>query len=250
MVIQFVKGLFVEASEGAGRDGRLSLTMANYLDLALGKLEEFEGSIPWMYRDTVGKVTVGVGLMLPDAQAARKLPFMLGAAPATEAEIEAEFARVDAMPMGRPALFYRSRSGPELEQASIDHLLRTVLTGFEAELRTRLPGYDASPDGVKMALLDMVYNLGPEGLLHKYPKMLKAIGTGSWAQAAATCFRHGPGAARNEWTRQMFLASVVPTLKAEAEGQIKRLGFGLVGLAVTLWGWAGGVVRGRGKKNP
>ncbi len=139
--------------------------MESYLDRSLAKLEEFEGAIPWMYRDTVGKVTVGVGLMLPGAEAACRLPFRVGGAAATEAEIAAEFARVDALPMGRAALFYRSNDKPELARADMDSLLRTVLTGFENRLREALPQYDALPDGVKMALLDMIYNLGPAGLL-------------------------------------------------------------------------------------
>ena len=152
--------------------------MATYLDASVKKLEEFEGSIPWMYRDTRGYVTVGVGLMLPDSDAAVKLPFALAGSAATEAAIRAEFARVDALPMGRPALFYRGANRPELAKAEIDSLLRTVLAGFENTLRTSLAGYDGLPDNVKLALLDMMYNLGPAGLLHGFPKLLKAVETG------------------------------------------------------------------------
>jgi len=229
MVIHFVKLPRLD-----GR--RCSLfAMATYLEQSLKKLEEFEGSIPWMYRDTVGKVTVGVGLMLPDAAAATHLPFALDGQPATEEEIAAEFARVDALPMGRPALFYRASGKPELPQAEIDSLLRSVLNGFEGELRGALAGYDSFPDGVKMALLDMAYNLGPVGLLRGYPKMLRAVEAGNWAQAAANCERVGPGAARNNWTRQMFLENVVGSLKAEAESVVKQLGYGLVGMGASLW---------------
>ncbi len=209
---------------------------STYLEQSLAKLEEFEGSIPWMYRDTAGKVTVGVGSMLPDAAAATRLPFVHQGIPATEAEILAEFQRVDALPMGRPALFYRAASRPELPQAEIDALLRSVLTGFEAELKSRLTAYDSFPDGVKLALLDMAYNLGPHGLLNGYPKLIKAVEAGAWAQAAANCERLGPGAARNAWTRQMFLENVVATLKAEGESLFKSLGYGIVGLSATLWG--------------
>ena len=81
--------------------------MQSYLEQFLAKLEFFEGSIPWMYRDTVGKVTVGVGVMLPDAPAATALPFKIAGHPASATEIAAEFARVDAIPMGREANFYR-----------------------------------------------------------------------------------------------------------------------------------------------
>ncbi len=210
--------------------------MATYLEQSLAKLEEFEGSIPWMYLDTVGKVTVGVGLMLPDAEAALHLPFKIDGRAATDEEIAADFARVDHMPMGRPALSYRRKeNGLELEKMAIDTLLRSVLVGFEGELRKRIKGYDALPYSVKMALLDMAYNLGPLGLLHGFPKLLQAVEHGDWTQAATACVRRGPGAARNEWTRQMFLENIVGRIEAEAESGFKRFGFGLLGLGAAIW---------------
>lgn len=206
-----------------------------YLEQSLAKLEQFEGSIPWMYRDTVGKVTVGVGLMLPDAAAAARLPFVHHGSPATESEIAAEYRRVDELPMGRPALFYRGPDKPELPQSEIDLLLRNVLTGFEAELKARLTAYDSFPDGVKLALLDMIYNLGPHTLLNGFPRLVKAVEAGDWTQAAANCERLGPGAARNAWTRQMFLENVVATLKAESESLFKACGYGLIGITAAVW---------------
>jgi hypothetical protein len=68
-----------------------------------------------------------------------------------------------------------------------------------------------------MALLDMAYNLGPEGLLKGYPKMIRAVETGAWAEAAAESARGGINAARNAWTRQQMMSAVVGTIKAEAE---------------------------------
>ena len=211
--------------------------MATYLDESLAKLEFFEGAIPWMYLDTRGYVTVGVGLMLPDAAAAQKLPFMAGGQPATPEEISAEYARVHALPMGRPALFYRREDGLVLEKAEIDSLLRAVLTGFEGELRAKLPGYDGFPDSVKLALLDMAYNLGPAGLLHGYPTLIAAVQAGNWSKAGSSCFRHGPGAARNQWTQNMFLSNVVGGIKAEAESLVKQFGYGVLGLGATAVEW-------------
>ena len=153
--------------------------------------------------------------------AAARLPFALDAQPATPAQIAAEFTRVDALPMGRPALFYRGPSQPELPQSAIDSLLLTVLTGFEGDLKSHLPNYDTFPDSVKLALLDMVYNLGPAGLINGYPRLLNAVSAGNWAQAAAQCERVGPGAARNQWTRRMFLENVVGSLQASTEGLLK-----------------------------
>jgi GH24 family phage-related lysozyme (muramidase) len=176
-----------------------------------------------MYRDTVGKVTVGVGLMLPDAKAAEALPFVVGTRAATPEEIAAEYARVDAMAMGRASAFYKTPTSLLLTQQTIDAKLSSVLAGFEADLRAQFPHYDALPDGVKMALLDMIYNLGPGDLFKGFPHLVAAIHTGAWAQAAEHCLRHGPGAARNDWTREQFLSAVVGTMKAEAESLLTRI---------------------------
>jgi len=175
-----------------------------------------------MYRDTVGKVTVGVGLMLPDAKSAQALPFILGTRSATPEEIAAEYTRVDTLPLGHASAFYKTPSSLQLTPQTIDAKLTSVLQGFEADLRTEFPHYDALPDGVKMALLDMIYNLGPAGLFMGFPHLVAAVQTGAWAQAAEHCIRRGPSEARNNWTRQQFLSAVVSTIKAETEGWLIR----------------------------
>jgi GH24 family phage-related lysozyme (muramidase) len=197
--------------------------VATYLEQSLAKLKEFEGCVPWMYRDTVGKVTVGVGLMLPDAKAAEAIPFVLGSRAATPQEIAAEYARVDAMALGRASSFYKTPDSLELTQQTIDAKLTSVLEGFEANLRTEFPHYDTLPDSVKMALLDMIYNLGPAGLFKGFPHLIAAVQTGAWSQAAEHCMRRGPSEARNNWTREQFLSAVVGTIKAEAEDWLTRI---------------------------
>ncbi len=196
--------------------------MATYIEQSLAKLKDFEGCVPWMYRDTVGKVTVGVGLMLPDSAAAEGLPFVAGGRAATQEEISAEFGRVTGLAEGRAASFYRRGGSPELAAETIDARLLEMLVGFEGHLKTRMVGYDRFPDGVKMALLDMAYNLGPAGLFAGYPRLVEAVEKGAWTEAAAECTRHGPSAARNIWTREQFLAAVVGTIKAEAESWLAR----------------------------
>ena len=128
--------------------------------------------------------------------------------------------------MGRLPSFYRAAGSLVLPEAEIDEKLSAVLAGFEATLREKLTGYDALPDGVKMALLDMAYNLGPEGLLEGYPRMIHAVETGAWAEAATESARGGINAARNAWTRQQMMSAVVGTIKAEAEaveGWLRRV---------------------------
>jgi GH24 family phage-related lysozyme (muramidase) len=194
-----------------------------YLEQSLEKLKQFEGCVSWMYRDTVGKVTVGVGLMLPDAKAAQALPFLLDNRPATPEEIAVEYARVDALPQGRAATAYKTPNSLELTQQTIDAKLLSVLENFEADLRTEFPHYDTFPDAIKLALLDMIYNLGPQGLFHGFPHLISAIQIGNWSLAADHCTRRGPAPSRNDWTRQQFLSSVASTIKAEAESWYIRI---------------------------
>jgi GH24 family phage-related lysozyme (muramidase) len=162
-------------------------------------------------------------LMLPDAKAAEALPFVVGARAATPEEIAAEYSRVDAMAVGRASTFYKTPTSLILTQQTIDAKLSSVLAGFEADLRSQFPHYDALPDGIKMALLDMIYNLGPAGLFKGFPHLAAAIQTGAWQQAAEHCIRRGPSAARNAWTREQFLSAVVGTIKAEAETWLRRI---------------------------
>jgi GH24 family phage-related lysozyme (muramidase) len=186
-------------------------------------LKEFEGCVSWMYRDTVGKVTVGVGLMLPDTEAAEALPFVLGTRAASRKEIATEYARVDGMALGHASAFYKIPTSLELTQQTINAKLKSMLEGFEAELRIQFPRYDALPDGAKMALLDMIYNLGAEGLFKGFPHLVAAVKAEAWAQAAQHCIRRGPSAARNAWTQQQFLSAVVDTIKAETENWLTRI---------------------------
>jgi GH24 family phage-related lysozyme (muramidase) len=204
--------------------------MATYIEQSLLKIKEFEGTIPWMYRDTAGNITVGVGLMLPDVAAAVSLPFLLAGMPASAGLIEADFARVKALPEGKASAFYRRGGSPVLAEETIDMKLREALEGFEGKLRTAMSGYDGFPERVKLALLDMAYNLGPAGLLKGYPKLVAAVEQGRWADAAANCERHGPDGVRNLWTREQFLGAAVGTIAADAEGRVKRLWRRLRGL--------------------
>jgi len=182
-----------------------------YFEQSLAQLEIFEGSVAWMYLDTRSNVTVGVGLMLPDRATASALAFVDAAGdPSAPADIAADFDRVSALAPAMRPQFYRAPTSPQLPQTVIDANLSEVLTRFEATVRAGLAGYDALPDSAKMALLDMAYNLGPNGLLKGYPKMLQAVETGNWAEAAAQCARGGIGAARNAWTSQQFLAAGLP----------------------------------------
>lgn len=179
----------------------------SYLAKYATQAEVFEQRVAWLYLDTVGKVTVGVGNMLPEVSAALNLPFRsqssgdLAGAPA----VMADFARVQAMRPGMTAKAYWEYEALVLSDEDITTLLMRRLTEFDRALRTDFAGYDGYPDAAKMGLLDMIYNLGEGKLVHTYPNFDAAVRSRDWVRAAADCHRNGPNATRNEWTKQQFL---------------------------------------------
>ena len=203
------------------------------LQLALAKITEFEGAIPWMYRDNAGKVTVGVGKTLASVADAGQLPFRVDGRAAESAEVAAEFARVSALPMGRAALFYRRPGAPELGVAEMEQLAKQTLAQLKDELGANVEGFAALPDAARAVLLDMAFSLGVPGLLDRHARMLRAAQAGQWGHAAGASFRHGAGAARNAWTRETFLACATGML---GEGQLKKLGYGCLGMVASWFG--------------
>ena len=113
------------------------MAMATYLEQSLAQLEIFEGCIPWMYLDTVGKVTVGVGFMLPDSDAAAALPFQLEGQAATADEITDDFGRVTGMAAGHVAGYYKQPDSPQLPQSAIDAQLLKTLQGLRGSYVAR-----------------------------------------------------------------------------------------------------------------
>ena len=184
---------------------------SSYLDqmAALLKTPSFEYSIPWMYRDTRGNVTVGVGKMLPSLAAAQALPFCIVAPdePATAEEIAQDWDRLMGMPFGQQygAHYYRVGTSCFLTDAEITAQLMQVLSTCDAELTLLFPNYALVPDAAKMALVDMCYNLGAGKLRDGYPHFGAAVRAQDWTTAANECDRLGISDGRNEWTKRQFL---------------------------------------------
>ena len=183
-----------------------------YLDDSLSHLELFEGIVPWMYLDTRGYITVGVGEMLATAPRAQSLAFVDTNNQAVNPDvILSDYTRVLTLPPARLAAFYRSSSSPTLPHAQIDSLLMEHLIFFDKQLSQQFPTYSSFPDPAKLGLLDMIYNLGAIGLFRGFPTFMGYVQNRDWPNAALQCQRNGPSPARNGWTKQQFLeAAAVP----------------------------------------
>ena len=179
-----------------------------YLDDSLAHLEVFEGIVPWMYLDTRGYVTVGVGEMLATAARAQLLGFLdVNNQPATANAILADYTRVSALAPAKVAAFYRATDSPSLPHPQIDSLLMEHVKFFDDQLSQQFSAYASFPDPAKLGLLDMICNLGATGLFKGFPTFMGYVQQQDWANAASQCYRNGPSLARNDWTKQQFLAA-------------------------------------------
>lgn len=183
----------------------------SYLDDACTAITAHEGSIPFLYLDTRGNVTVGVGLLVPNLTTALALPLhvngMGGTQPATGQQITDDWNRVIGMRMGLAANAYESGMSVFLEPDDITAKLMNYIATEDLALYNGLTGYNSYPDPAKVALLDMGYELGTAGLLHGYPHLCAACEAGDWITASQQCHRNGPSAARNQWTVAQFIAA-------------------------------------------
>lgn len=159
-----------------------------------------EGSIPHMYLDTVGKVTVGVGNMLPDVAAAQSLPFVVRATSknATKDQIKTDFDTVSQQPRGQVASRYKAVTKLDLPENAINTLLDTRIATFKRELKLSFPEFETYPTNVQFALTDMAFNLGTNGVVTKFPKFTKAIKAKDWATAAKESNRPQVNSHRNQ----------------------------------------------------
>lgn len=181
--------------------------------------EKHENNIEWMYLDTKGYVTVGVGLMLPNEEAAIKLPFYklvgTGQRPATEHEIRQAYRKIKTMPYGQN--IGAEKFDPK-EYTAYDDIFIDKSVGLQ-KLRTRLPedlkslrrkfkDFDSFPLEVQQALLDMEYNLGPTKFRDekgKWPKLFAAVRREDWVEASRESHRKDIQESRNDDIRDLFL---------------------------------------------
>ncbi len=189
----------------------------NVRGLIVKKLEQYEGRVPHLYRDSKGVVTVGVGHAVPSPAAAVTLPLWTvkdgkPLAQAASNQILAEFQSIMAQPAGMKAERYTHQL--IMQDAGIDALRDTDIRGFYRELQKRYAvskGYkqefDDFPSDAQIALFDMIFNLGGPRLTKKFPSMNMAIKANDWRGAAAECNRPAVSPARNSFVRKRFMAA-------------------------------------------
>ncbi|GAB3028413.1 hypothetical protein GCM10027285_08370 [Oleiagrimonas citrea] len=199
------------------------------------KLKTYEGDSPWMYIDTTGHVTVGIGDNLESKGSskteseAEALPFYIcdrktnkscicdathKCAKATKQQIKDGLAAVQKET--QPAAcktdtsqcytvnHYKSISDLRLKESDREQFVEDKLGDFHGDLVKQFPDFDTYPSRVQAAMYDMIYNLGAAGL-KKFKKFAKAVKAKDWKTAAAESKRGGVQQSRNDYVKNLLM---------------------------------------------
>lgn len=174
------------------------------------RFEQVEGRIPYLYRDTKGFITIGIGCRVPTAEDAKALPLQNSAThlPATATEKAEEWKSIHEQKFGQTvtAQSFSKVAKLTLPDPDIDLLFKKRVLEFDASLRSIFGAkYDTFPDPAREALLDMIFNLGKYGLLHftEFIKLVQAEDV-DWAAAAPQSHRLKVGS-RNKLVSDLLL---------------------------------------------
>ena len=173
-------------------------------DLLYDDLLLWEGKIPWMYLDSKGLVTVGVGFFLKTVEAAKKLPFVntQTAQAATAEEITTAYDTVAKMEKAHRASYYKLELGIELPDSEIKDLAIDKLRNtYVPAIRRFFSDFDSYPDEARRALLDLAYNGGASGTSKL--SLASSVRARNWNDAADKVpIRGNPK--RTTWRQDMF----------------------------------------------
>lgn len=208
---------------------------------AFTKLVEYEGDLPKLYLDTAGKPTVGIGDMLEGVAAAKELPFYIKAKNpktgkmeerlATDAEIQASWDAVAAVPQPAScdndntnscygADVYQQIKGNKVYLKEKDRVskAKSDINEFGDDLKNAYADFDTFPDKVKLALYDMVFNLGAHKLVHEFVHFTAAIKRRDWKKAAEESVRGDDADSdRNQYVKNLLLDAATHKKEKVAE---------------------------------
>jgi hypothetical protein len=181
----------------------------------------FEGYCTWMYLDTKGYVTTGMGNLIDSIQAAQTLPWLTaGNKPASPSQIAAEWRQIKARQSSKNLGGYAFEKWAtlHLEHGPIDRLVAVKMADFAAAVNHTYPTFAGAPADAQLAWLDMAWNYGPAFMDKKtasgswvWPNFRAAVKVSHWARAADNVGDVSRGHTRNQSRARLFLnaASVV-----------------------------------------
>lgn len=182
-------------------------------------IENYEGRIPHLYLDTVGKITVGIGHMIPNKTSMstvkmyKKSSSNNSSVLATMAEKHAEYDSIKKQPYGRNygSASFKKHTTLIIKDFDMNAQRDKHIQSFYQELSRYysvangfIQPFDTMPVNVQKALFDMVFNLGITRLKVQYVKFNGFIKLGKWADAAKQSNRLGISPLRNKYVYDLL----------------------------------------------
>lgn len=167
-------------------------------------LKKWEGNVLYMYLDSVGLVTVGIGNLLRTVESAQRLPFInvSNGKPATDAEVASAFSAVSQKNAGLHWTKYKLEPSIEIsEDTSRDLALTRLRTEFLPGIRRKFPAFDDYPRSAQRFIVDMAYNGGVGYFAKRH--MVGAIERRQWLEAVPLVPTKG-NPRRNAWRETML----------------------------------------------
>jgi GH24 family phage-related lysozyme (muramidase) len=174
----------------------MPLPTATQKTTLFNQLKKQEGSILYMYLDTKGNVTIGIGFLLASAQAARifstKVPFYKAdGKKATMKEVETEYKKIKKQNFGVKlnAAHFKKYASLTVKQINVDAYLKNMIDK-KWKLAAQEYGkdqFDKLPEEAKFVLFDIQFNTvkGVKG----YPKLVDAMKKEDWKTAKTNATR-------------------------------------------------------------
>ena len=162
-----------------------------------------------MYLDDGNNVTVGIGTLLKDADAAKLLKFVERGTnkPAHATHIENAFNKIQNSGLaGSVHTVFEPLTSIEISEAVAVDQVSKIIPVFLGELRRQrfFRDLDTYPAEAKMGLLDMIYTLGLPNFLALFKRFSPAVQRRDWKMAANESSRSSVKDSRNQIVRQWF----------------------------------------------
>lgn len=109
-------------------------------------------------------------------------------------------------PANRLAGFYKRFTTLVIKRIDADQLTNKHIDTFYKELKQIYTGFDKFPSDAKLALMDIIFNVGMPDLKNKWPTMNAAIKAKDWLKAANNSNRKAPiSALRNKYVKDLLI---------------------------------------------
>lgn len=150
---------------------------------------KYEGFAPYMYLDTEGLVTVGIGHQIKDVQAAMSLPFHDRKTKAQTKAIDKKKAYLKVLNSGitnGSSTAFQNLTDIDLDPREIGRIFNNDVNIFIGELtqNNRFPDFDTYPGSAQRGILDLAFNFGVPEFFRLYTMFRKALSERNWFEVA------------------------------------------------------------------